>query len=68
MEALPSPLSSRPGFPATLRRTRPRARLSVRERRMKYINVTNSYRKSGGAEPRDLQFCGPLMEMFSAAQ
>src|ERR1700732_5348960 len=42
-------LSSRPGFPATLRRTRLRVRLSLKERRMKFINATNLNRKSGGA-------------------
>ena len=38
-----------PGFPATLCWTRPRVRLSVRERRMKCDSATNSHRKSGGA-------------------
>jgi hypothetical protein len=59
------PDRSVPGFPATLNWTRPRVRLSVRERRMKCISATKFHRKSGGAKWRDLQFCGPLMEMFS---
>ena len=54
----PSPLSSRPGFPATLHWTKPRVRLSVRERRMKCTNATKFHRKSGGAKPRDLR-CAP---------
>ena len=56
------PLSSRPGFPATLRWTRLRVRLSRKERRIKFANATNLNRKSGGAKPRDLRFCGPLLE------
>jgi hypothetical protein len=43
------PDRSVPGFPATLHLTSPRMRLSVRERRMKCINATKFYRKSGGA-------------------
>ena len=66
MQPPPYPLSSRPGFPAALRRTRPRVHLSVRERRMKCDSVTNSYRKSGGAKPRDLRFNGLVLEMFSS--
>jgi hypothetical protein len=31
---------------------------------MKGINATNYYRKSGGAKSRDLQFYGPVLEMF----
>jgi hypothetical protein len=49
-------LSSRPGFPATLRWIRLRMRLSLKERRMRFANATNINRKSGGAKPRDLQF------------
>jgi hypothetical protein len=56
MEASPFPLSSRPGFPATLHRTRSRVRLSLKERRMRSVNATKFNRKSGGAQPRDLQF------------
>src|SRR6266702_3140516 len=41
----------RPGFPATLRWTRLRVRLSRKERRMKFANATNLNRKSGGAKP-----------------
>jgi hypothetical protein len=48
-------LSSRPGFPATLRWTWLRVRLSRKERRMKFANATNLNRKSGGAKPRDLR-------------
>src|SRR5258708_30016862 len=29
-----------------------------KERRMKFANATNLNRKSGGAKPRDLRFCG----------
>ena len=47
-------LSFRPGFPATLRRTRLRVRLSLKERRMKFISATNLNRKSGGAKPNFL--------------
>jgi hypothetical protein len=32
---------------------------------MWFINATNINRKSGGAKPRDLQFRGPFLEMFS---
>jgi hypothetical protein len=39
-------------------------RLSVRERRMKCTNATKFHRKSGGAKSRDLQFYGPVLEMF----
>jgi hypothetical protein len=41
-------------------------RLSVRERRMKCTNATKFHRKSGGAKSRDLQFYGPVLEMFFA--
>jgi hypothetical protein len=50
-------LSSRPGFPATLRWTRLRVRLSRKERRMKFANATNLNRKSGGAKPSDCLNC-----------
>jgi hypothetical protein len=36
-----------PGFPATLRWTRPRVRLSQKESRMKIANATKFNRKSG---------------------
>jgi hypothetical protein len=39
-------------------------RLSLKERRSRFANATNIHRKSGGAKPRDLQFRGPLLEMF----
>ena len=56
-------LSSRPGFPATLRWTRLRVRLSRKERRMEVHNATNLNRKSGGALSRaDLRFYGELLE------
>jgi hypothetical protein len=58
------PDRSVPGFPATLHWTRPRVRLSVKERRMKSINATKFHRKSGGGKSRDLQFRRPLLEMF----
>jgi hypothetical protein len=35
---------------------------------MKCTNATKVNRKSGGAEWRDLQFRGPLLEMFSTAK
>src|SRR6267154_2227683 len=41
----------RTGFPATLRWTRLRVRLSRKERRMNFANATNLNRKSGGAKP-----------------
>ena len=31
---------------------------------MKCTNAIKFHRKSGGAQWRDLQFCGPLVEMF----
>ena len=31
---------------------------------MMFANATNVYRKSGGAERRDLRFYGPFVEMF----
>jgi hypothetical protein len=31
---------------------------------MKRTNATKFHRKSGGAERRDLQFNGPILEMF----
>jgi hypothetical protein len=46
-----SPLSSRPGFPATLHQTGPLVRLSLKERRMRPVNATKFHRKSGGAQP-----------------
>jgi hypothetical protein len=71
MEAPPFPLPSRPGFPATLHWTRSRLRLSLKERCMRSVNATKFHRKSGGEQPtcpgvpwRDLQFCGPFLEMF----
>jgi hypothetical protein len=44
-----------------------RVRLSLRERRMKCDSATNSYRKSGGAQPRDLRFSGQILEMLDGA-
>jgi hypothetical protein len=38
-----------PGFPATQHWTRPRMRLSLKERRMMFDNASNFYRKSGVA-------------------
>jgi hypothetical protein len=63
-ESTATPLSSRPGFPATQHWTKPRVRLSLKERRITFANATKFNRKSGGAQPRDLQFSGPLLEMF----
>jgi hypothetical protein len=56
------PDRSVPGFPATVHWTRPRVRLSVRERRMKCTNATNFHRKSGGAQWRDLLFILRIIE------
>jgi hypothetical protein len=64
MEAPPTPLSSRPGFPATQHWTETRVRLSLKERRMRSASATNLHRKSGGAKPRDLRFSGPFLEVF----
>ena len=47
---------SAPEFPASLHWTGPRVRLSLKERRMIFDNATNSYRKFGVAERRDLRF------------
>jgi hypothetical protein len=67
MEASPSPLSSRP------ERTRISCHAALdkttcapfrKEGRMKCTNATKFHRKSGVAQWRDLQFCGPLLEMF----
>jgi hypothetical protein len=67
MEALSSPLSSRP------KRTRISCHAGPdktayapfrKEGRMKFVNAINLHRKSGVAKWRDLQFRGPLLEMF----
>jgi hypothetical protein len=50
---------SEPGFPATQHWTKPRVRLSLKERRMRSANATNVHRKSGVAKRRDLQFTSP---------
>jgi hypothetical protein len=55
-------LSSRPGFPATLNPPRSGVRLSLKERRMRSASAIKFNRKSGGAKPRDLRFCGPIVE------
>jgi hypothetical protein len=44
------PDRSEPGFPATQRETKPRMRLSLKERRMKSANAVKAHRKSGVAE------------------
>jgi hypothetical protein len=31
---------------------------------MRFVNATKFYRKSGGAQPRDLRFYRPFVEMF----
>jgi len=100
MEAPPSPLSSRPGFPVTQHRTRQRVRLSVRKSACSSRNPPTSTGNPGSvpgfpttrakddlvcgfhqgkphelcgtialpfvirAQPRDLQFRGPFLEMF----
>jgi len=50
IEPWPFPLSSRPGFPAARHWTRLRARLSLKERRMRSVNATNFHRKFRGSE------------------
>jgi hypothetical protein len=50
------PNRSVPGFPATQLWTKPRVRLSLKERRMRSANATNVHRKSGVAKWRDLPF------------
>src|SRR5580700_768861 len=45
-----------PGFPATQLWTKPRARLSLKERRMRSANATKVHRKSGVAKWSDLLF------------
>jgi hypothetical protein len=55
---------SEPGFPATRHRTRPRVRLSLKERRMKFANATNFNRKSGAAQWRDLCVDAPSWKCF----
>jgi hypothetical protein len=63
------PDRSEPGFPALLHSTKPRVRLSLKERRMMFDNATKVYRKFGVAERRDLRFRGPLFcEIFSTEQ
>ena len=47
---------SEPGFPATQHWTKPRVRLSLKERRMRSANAIKVHRKSGEAERRDLRF------------
>jgi hypothetical protein len=68
MKSPPSPLSSRP------KRTRISCHAALdkaayapfrKEGRMKCDNATKSNRKSGVAQWRDLQFRGPVLEMFS---
>jgi hypothetical protein len=67
LEALPSPLSSRPertrisyfALPATTTC----AALS-KESRMQIIEATGLHRKSGGAQWRDLRFNGPFLGIF----
>jgi hypothetical protein len=50
------PDRSVPGFPATQHWTKPRVRLSLKERRMSSANATKVHRKSGVAKWRDLLF------------
>ena len=67
----PSPIChpdrSEPGFPATQHETKPRMRLSLKERRMKSANAIKTYRKSGVAEGRDLQ-CAIRVPHFTLVQ
>ncbi len=56
------PDRSEPGFPAPQHWTRPRVRLSVRERRMKCADATKFNRRSGGAQWTDLLFSQPLCD------
>jgi hypothetical protein len=35
---------------------------------MRPVSATKFHRKSGGARPRDLQFRGPFVEMFSTTR
>jgi hypothetical protein len=49
------PDRSEPGFPATQRETKPRMRLSFKERRMKSANAVKTHRKSEVAQGRDLR-------------
>ncbi len=44
--------------------TKPRVRLSLKERRMRSTSATNPNRKSRGPKRRDLQFTRPFLEMF----
>jgi hypothetical protein len=60
--ALPFVIPSVPGFPATLRRTRSRVRLSVRKGA--WSSPTPPSFTGNPGQPRDLQFSGPFMEMF----
>ena len=41
---------------------KPRVRLSIKERRMKFANATKLHRKSGGAKPRKLHFPHPASD------
>src|ERR1700730_10776853 len=69
MEPLPflcHPDRSEPEFPASLRWTGPRVRLSLKERRMMFDNATNFYRKFGVAEWRDLRFSYRLQATLSS--
>ena len=65
LEASPSPLSSR-AYPDFLPRCAGHGRVCAfrKERRMKFANATKFYGNPG--QPRDLQFSGPLVEMFCA--
>jgi hypothetical protein len=64
MEAPPSPLSSR-AYPDFLLAAleRPARAVFCKENRMKLATPPTSTGNPG--QPRDLQFCGPFLEMFS---
>ena len=65
MEASPSPLSSRPGFPVTQHRTRQRVRLSVRKGAWSSRNPPTSTGNPGRA-PRIFYYAAPEMATCAA--
>jgi hypothetical protein len=68
MEAPLPPLSSRPERTRISCHAAPDKAAYApfrKEGRMKCTNATKFNRKSGGAEWRDLQFNGPVLQMFS---
>jgi hypothetical protein len=65
MEAPPSPLSSRPGFPVTQHRTRQRVRLSVRKGACSSRNPPTST-GNPGERTRISYYAAPKMTSFAA--